>query len=151
MPHDAFELQRLEAREQALDVRLAGFVPGRDAPLARDVRQRQNLPDVILFEHAHVAARVRFRDRYPALREHLLQHANRREAPVINGGSRPIENDRLHLAGIGLLARGTILIRRSHWIPVSRTICSARPNDRVMPEPPTAVTMRTPGAASIAT
>ena len=82
----------------------------------------------------------------PRLGEHLLQNADRREAAVIDRRSRPIENDGLHRS-----RTISSTLRRRHYMFISRIICSARPNDSVMPEPPTAVTMRTPGAASIAT
>ena len=96
---------------------------------------------MIFFEDAHVAPRLRFRNRNTVRGEDLLQNADRREAAVIDRGAGPIENDGLQRPRVG----------SHHYIFISRIICSAKPNDSVMPEPPTAVTMRTPGAASIAT
>src|SRR5579863_256011 len=83
---------------------------------------------------AHGQARFRYRDRQARVHENLLEGGYRSTAAMVHHGARPVEDDRGQL-----LATAHI-----H----SFAVRSARPNDKVMPEPPGAVTMRTPGSGS---
>ena len=79
---------------------------------------------------AHVFPRVlvRYCDAVP--RENALNGAHRREAASVDRGPRPVQDHRPN---------------QSHnYNPISRIVCSARPNDSVIPAPPSAVTTRTP-------
>src|SRR3974390_2393044 len=98
-------------------------------PLFGYLGRCENALDVDSLQQSHIAPRLCVGQSNAVSRENLSKDTHRRKTAVIHCGAGPIENDGLQFA--------------AHR-PISRMVLSPNPNESVIPDPPGAVTIRTP-------